>query len=149
MNCIENKIIQRYIDGEATSKEVSHIEKHLLDCNSCTEKMEHQRRLATGIKDALHQLADDKIIIPEFISPKHQTKNKKKISRRIIYTLSAACILFFVLMISKKKAPETMNDLTIIQSFEWDVDANQPITKQQFTINIIDGDGIITEYFID
>lgn len=147
MICIKNEIIQKYIDGETSPEELTLIENHLKSCSSCAQKIEHQKKLAIGIKNVLNELSDEIIKIPKFSAPKPKTKGN--IKRRIIYTLSAACILFFVLIITKKKAPETRKEVTIIQSFEWEVDANQPVTNQQLSINVIDGDGNLTEYFID
>jgi len=148
MSCINNDIIQKYIDGEGTPKEVALIEKHIVNCEKCAVKVDYQKRLATGIKKAINLLAEDIVEIPKIVlSPSH-IKKQFITGKRLIYYISAACILAFILFIIQKKEPESQNKITIVNSFEWDFDANRPVSQQPMVINIIDSEGNVTEYFI-
>ena len=69
MNCINDDIIQKYIDGEATPKEVALIEKHIFNCEKCAANIDKQERLEAGVKKEINLLVDEskkiqKIVIP-------------------------------------------------------------------------------------
>ena len=100
MTCIDERLLQKYIDGECHEKERSEVKLHLLDCSACAMKYKERQRLSSGIKQAINTLNSENIEIPVF-------KNKNPISPKrniklIIYSLSAACILLFVLFFVDK-----------------------------------------------
>jgi predicted anti-sigma-YlaC factor YlaD len=148
MSCIKNDIIQKYIDGEATPKEVALIKKHIVNCEKCAVKVDNQQRLVAGIKKAINLLTVESKVIPKLVISPNYIKRRFLTRKRFIYSISAACILMFVFVFLHKKKPENHNQITIVYSLEPVVDANLPITKQQLVINVIDSKGNVTEYYI-
>ncbi len=146
MSCIKNEIIQKYIDGEATPKEVSLIQNHIITCEKCAVRIDEQHRLADGIKKAINLLAKDGKEIPEIVLPPNPIRKRFFTRKILIYSISAACILFFVFILSNKNEPKERHQVTIIHSLGQEVDANRPITKQQIIINVIDSNGEVTQY---
>ncbi len=149
MSCIKNDLIQKYNDGEATPKEIALIEKHIVNCEKCALKVDDQQKLATGVKKAINLLAEDTIEIPNIVMSPSRSKKRFITGKRLIYSISAACIILFVLFITHNKEAEIENEIVFTLSFEWDYDANRTISQQQMVINIIDPEGYITEYFIE
>jgi predicted anti-sigma-YlaC factor YlaD len=149
MSCINDDIIQKYVDGETTPEEVALIEKHIVNCEKCTEKVENQRRLADSIKKALDLLVEDPVEIPMIRATPSQSRKRLIPGKKLIYSLSAACILIFVLFITQNKKHRIENEEIIVHSLDWEYDANRTITQQQMVINIIDLEGNVTEYFIE
>jgi predicted anti-sigma-YlaC factor YlaD len=147
MICIDEQLLQKYIDGECQEKERTVVKLHLLDCPACTQKYEERQKLSEGIKGAINTLNIERIEIPIF-------KNKDTISPRkniklIIYSLSAACILLFVLFLVDKKIDSHQREITIVQSIPMQVDANRPASDQEFVIEVYDGKGQRSEYFVE
>ena len=66
MNCINDEIIQKYIDCEVKQDEIVLLEQHLKECTSCSEKVELQRDLSNKLKSAIDSIVDDNIEIPAF-----------------------------------------------------------------------------------
>jgi hypothetical protein len=148
MSCIKNTIIQAYIDGELTPKEVSLIEKHLINCEKCTIKVKERQKLVLRIKEAGNILVGDQHQIPKLIITSKPIKKHLITRQRIIYSISAACILIFIFIMFITKESENINQRTIIYSLVPDVDANRPITKQQMIINVIDFNGNVSQFYI-
>jgi len=149
MNCIHDDIIQKYIDQEASPKEVTFVENHITNCNKCVKRIKNQRRLATDIKKTINLLAEDTIKIPKFEIPSNNLKKHFLTTKRLSYIISAACILLFVIVINQKK--EMKNDDEIILEFGTDivVDANLPVSRFPLVINIIDANGNISKYYLE
>jgi uncharacterized membrane protein YvbJ len=148
MSCIKNDIIQKYIDGEATQKEVAFIEKHIVNCEKCTVKIADRLKNAIDIKKAINVLVADLNEIPKIILPPDQLRKHIITRKMIIYSISAACILLFIFVALHKKEPEKLNQRTVIYSLVPDVNANLPVTKQKMIINVFNSNGNITEYYI-
>ena len=146
MICINDDLIQKYIDGEASQIEVTSISKHISSCQLCAAKIDNQRDMANRIRTAINLLAEDVIEIPKFIPPNQRKKINDIKLKRLIYILTAACILFFVLFITQNEQREAEEEIIIFNNFEWDYDANRTISQQNMTINVIDADGKISEY---
>jgi len=147
MSCIKRDIIQKYIDGEATPREVALVKAHIEVCEVCVQKINRQHQLVAGVKKAINLLAEDPMGIPALRVPPSQVKKQLLTRRSIIYSLSAACILVLVFVISyNEKEPRMQNQVTIVYGLGADVDANQPITEQPMVINIIDEKGTISEF---
>jgi predicted anti-sigma-YlaC factor YlaD len=145
MICSNEQLLQKYIDGECTEFERTEVKLHLLDCPACARKYGERQRLSSDIKRAINTLNIENIEIPAF-------KNKKAISPKrnvklFIYSLSAACILVFVLLLVDKKIDSHQREITIVQSIPMEVDANRPASEQEFVIEVYDGKGHRTEYF--
>lgn len=149
MNCIHDDKIQKYIDGEATSAEVSYIENHIASCNKCVVKIENQRRLAADVKKAINLLAKDRIQIPKFEIPPNNNKKQLVTTRRLYYIIAAACIFLFVIIITQKKQIKNDDAFKIEIGSVMDVDANRTVSQLPLVISIIDSNGNISEYIIN
>jgi uncharacterized membrane protein YvbJ len=147
MSCIDEQLLQEYIDGECSVNEAKRIEQHLSACSECARQHGTMKRLAKEIKLAMNDLNRDQIEIPAFI-PSLKKSTPKPI-KYIIYSLSAACIILFILFFVDKKYHSNQKETIIVQCITRDVDANRPATKQEFVIEVLDDKGKSSEYFIE
>jgi anti-sigma factor ChrR (cupin superfamily) len=134
MTCINEKLLQKYIDGECTYKEQEKVKHHLAICPSCEKKCAEMEELAAGVKRALHSLTGESIIIPPFRKPEPLQRSKKL----LLYSLPAACMLGIVLFIVHKNPEPTRKRITIVRNIPAEVDANRPASDQDFVIEIYD-----------
>lgn len=148
MICINDDIIQKYIDGEASPDEVSFIEIHMASCKKCVIRIENQRRLSTSLKKAINLLSKDSIEIPKFEIHSKNIKKHSLTPKRLNYIIAAACILLFVVVITKKKEMKNDDEIKIEIGSVMDVDANLTVSQLPLVISIIDSKGNISEYFI-
>lgn len=148
MNCINSEIIQIYIDREATPEQVNRIEKHISECEKCAAMVNHQLKLISGVKKALHHLTDEPVQIPVMLYAPRQLKTISLKVKRIIYVLSAACILLFVLINIPGKSPVIQSEISRPPVSGWEVDANRPLSDQQLILNVSDAKGNVSEYMI-
>jgi hypothetical protein len=147
MNCINEQLIQEYIDGECSVYEAKQIEQHLSICSECARQHGTMKRLAKEIKLAINDLNIDSIVIPTF-TPRFKKTTQKPI-KYIIYSLSAACIILFILFFVDKKYHSNQKETIIVQCITREVDANRPATEQEFVIEVLDDKGKSSEYFIE
>lgn len=146
MNCIDDQLLQKYIDSESTENESIEVKQHLSLCPACMQRLAEREKLSAEIKKALNCLTIEKMEIPAF-----RNSNTRSVNRTIkflIYSLSAACILLFVLFIVDKGIESQQKEITIVQSIAVEVDANRPASDQEFVIEVFDGKGQRTEYII-
>lgn len=146
MKCIELQKIQQYIDGECNADEKVAIEEHLSVCPHCSAKLIEMKMLADNAKQAIRSLNHDVSEIPRFQPP--QKKKQRKI-KHIIYSLSAACIIFFIIFFVDKKQEPYAKPVNIIQTITWEADANQPFANQDFEIQITDCRGKSTVLYLE
>ena len=147
MTCIDQQLLQKYIDGECTENEKIAVKHHLSDCPLCAGKLMEMEKLYADIKRAINTLTIEDIEIPAFKNT--NTRSSKKNLKLIIYSLSAACILLFALFFVDKKIESHQKEITIVQSILREVDANRPAGEQEFVIEVYDGAGHQSEYFIE
>jgi hypothetical protein len=148
MICINDDIIQKYIDGEASPDEASLIENHIATCNKCVLRIENQRKLSTNVKKAISLLSKDTLEVPKFEIPLNNIKRHSLTSKRLYYFIAAACILLFAIVITLKKEMENNNETRIEIGSVMDVDANLTVSQLPLVISVIDSKGTISEYFI-
>lgn len=146
MNCIDEQLLQKYIDGECTENEKAVVKQHLSGCSVCIRKQVEMEKLSFGIKQSINSLTIEKIEIPTFKIKKTTSRKNFKI---IIYSLSAACILLFILLFVDKKYEINQKQMTIVQSIPREIDANLPANQQDFVIEVFDGKGGCSEYLIE
>jgi len=148
MNCIKKDLIQKYIDGETSPRETARVNEHAKACEQCARQINHQRKLAMDIKRAVNLLAEDPISIPALPKTDTPAVNAHFLTRRrIIYSISAASLLLFCIIIChKENGPEIRNQITVVHCLSSEIDANRPITEQPIVINVIDASGKVTEY---
>lgn len=147
MTCINEHRIQYYIDGECTAAEAKQLEQHLLECPICAAKHAKMQHLSFAMKQAINLLKNDSIEIPDFKPAQKRGLNRTR--KLIIYSLSAACILLLVLFFVDKKVQDHPNEMVIVKCVPTEIDANKPASDQEFMIEVFDGRGNNTEYFIE
>lgn len=146
MSCIDDELVQKFIDGEASTQEVKLINQHISECRVCTEKIDKQKKLAIRIKEAIDMLVVDEVELPKFNYPAQNNRSVNTIIRRFLYVLSAACVLFFAIWVSDNGQQVEMEEVVLYNNVDWEYDANKPITDQQMIIKVIDADGNVSEY---
>jgi len=147
MKCIDDELIQRYIDGEIDARETDRIEKHLADCSPCARNVAEQRVFADGIKRTIGQWSAQPVIIPEFVAPVARKRRLNVKIRHYVYAVSAACAaLLFVFLLPERKSDLHNAEIHLIYGFHGDFDANRPISQQEMTIMMVDANGRIVEY---
>ena len=140
MKCIDDVLIQKYIDGEATQEETDFIENHIKLCSVCAENTEKQKELAVYLKREVNRLVGNEkmITIPEFVLPAAQVKPVRRKVKKWIYSAAAACLLLFaVTYIGFRKEP-AQEEYVLLFDIGTEFDANKPISQQDMTITIID-----------
>ncbi len=147
MNCIDEQLLQKYLDGECTENEKTVVKQHLAGCTVCAYALAEKEELSVEIKRAINSLAIENIEIPAF--KKTNTTSTGKNLKLTIYSLSAACILLFILFFVDKKIEFNQKEITIVQCIPREVDANRPASEQEFVIEVYDGKGNYTEYLIE
>lgn len=148
MNCFNEQLIQTYIDGETSATQNNAIEMHLANCNTCSLKLKEQKELVNLFMKNMNTGIQSNPTIPILKLPEPKIKSKYPKTKEIIYSLSAACILAFVFLITKQ--PKSIQQENIIyQSFEFEYDANKTIIDQELIINIVDPEGNVNQYYLD
>ena len=146
---INDDIIQKYIDGETSPDEVSFIENHIASCNKCVIRIENQRRLSTYVKKTINLLSNDTVEVPKFEIPSKNNKKHFLTAKRLYYTIAAACVLLFVIVITQRKGIKNDDEIKIDIGSIMDVDANRTVSQLPLVISIIDAKGNISEYIIN
>ena len=144
MKCIDDELIQKYIDGETDSEKAALIEKHAADCPQCARNIEKQKAFADYIKKEVGQWGKQPDVIPEFVAP---TTGKRRLSlklRHYLYVVSAACAIFLIVLMFPKQKKE--KDIQLIYGFDGDFDANRTVSQQEMVIMMIDSDGKVVRY---
>jgi hypothetical protein len=151
MTCLQTELIQKYIDGEASSREIKQIEFHIGICSNCVEKIEARKQLIGHIKDVVGQRIGEQMQIPLFINPeRHQCKTLMVPVRRMLYVVSAASVLVLIgLFVYRQHTKITPEQHLIGYRLDEFVDANRPITDQPMVVTITDADGNMVEYSIE
>ena len=145
MKCIDNTLFQNYIDGETTPQEAEMIKKHINGCAKCSQKIEEQRIFATNIKTNINKLANETIIIPEFVAPVRKTLSHHLKIRHLVYAVSAACAIIAVLFLYPKPS-NNKQEYALIYCFDGEFDSNKTYAQQEMVIKIIDSNGKIISY---
>jgi len=76
MTCIDERFLQKYIDGECTKNEEIVVKKHLSDCSVCSQKLAEKEKLSAEIKRAINSLKIDNI---EFLNSITQNLLRERI----------------------------------------------------------------------
>ncbi|MCZ4696255.1 zf-HC2 domain-containing protein [Ancylomarina euxinus] len=149
MSCITNELIQKYIDEETNLEERVSVKDHLAHCEQCALKLEAQQDMVRDIKKTLNLLTQNNIEIPPMILPLQVNKRRLVLKKRLIYSLSAACVLLFFVMIFPISRDLKQNGISLLQTFDEDYDANLPISQQKMIINVVDPTGKVTEFYVE
>ncbi|WP_299576543.1 zf-HC2 domain-containing protein [uncultured Sunxiuqinia sp.] len=151
MSCIDEDLIQQYIDEEVQAEESERITRHLAVCPGCAKLVAERRQWALSMKRMIREVADEPVVVPPFVAPAKSVP-LGSLRKRLVLALSAACLLaFFVLHWNHPSAEKSAieDELTILQHSDWPVDANQPFSQQGLQINLIDPEGNVTGYVLE
>ena len=96
MKCLNEEILQSYLDFECDSKERSVIERHLDQCSQCRTLMDEMKFEIEELKDNISLLA------PTLIPPLKRLNNRSRV-RRIwpLIPVSAASVILLILMMGR------------------------------------------------
>ena len=143
--CINDELIQRYIDRETGSEESARIEKHAADCPQCARNIEEQKSFSDYFKREIGQWKGQPDTIPEFVAPVTRKRELNLQIKRYLYAISAACaILLLIVLLFPKQSKE--KDIQLIYSFDGDFDANRTVSQQEMEIIMIDSEGKVVKY---
>lgn len=137
MKCIDNEILQRYIDKELNPAEQSEVKKHLLECSHCKKKMEQQMQFISFLKAV--NIDESSINIPPFIISASQPKIYRW--KRYLYPALAACCALLLITIHFMQKTTTQEGYIILYDMEGGFDSNIPFSQQELRMYVIDKDG--------
>ena len=144
MKCINDELIQKYIDGETDSQETVRIEKHLADCSPCAQNLAERKAFADAIKTKIGQWGRQPVIVPGFVAPVFRKHRLKLKVRHYVYAVSAACaVLLFVFLRPEQSEDDLNTTVHLMYSFDGDFNSNRPISQQEMTIKVMGADGNI------
>lgn len=144
MRCISDELIQKFVDKETSSKEISIIQSHLTTCNKCAEKVEERQFTANRIKDLLGSLNKNEIQVPVFQEPEYQRKALYIHLKKIVYVASAACLIILFFIFHQK--PKDEIEFVYSYDIESEYNANLPLSEQEMVIEIVDSKGKLIKY---
>lgn len=144
MKCINNELIQRYLDGETARSETERIESHIRTCVECTRRVEEQRAFITRLRKQLCSSSELPVVeIPPFVMP--DKRMGRRVSpllanrRYLVYAASVACVLLLLFFVHPKhKKSRKLQPVFLLES---DFDANKPVLEQDLMLYLIDEEG--------
>lgn len=145
MKCLNNTIIQRYIDGETKIAENLNVEQHISVCEKCAHRIEEQKRFIAYFKNHT-DVNTNSITIPEFRKPEIVPLSHFNIRKKYIIQIAAAASVLFVIFfgLHQKKPKEKY---IIIYGMSNNFDANKAYYEQESDFLVIDQDGNIVNLF--
>ena len=145
MKHIDDELIQKYIDNEASREEVDYIDVHLLSCTGCKKTVDEQRKFADELRGLINSLSEEEIEIPEFNKPKkNRIKRRQTMFLWSVGAASVACVLAFLFLNTEVKNTDDYKNL--FYNTEHEFDANRSVLQQDIVIKVIDSEGRISEY---
>nr|WP_319398338.1 zf-HC2 domain-containing protein [uncultured Carboxylicivirga sp.] len=136
MNCLDEGIIQSYIDGELSDKEMSDVATHISSCKHCLAQLKQQEERKSTLL-GLMQNANDKVEVPAFKVPAPVIDLPVR-NRRVWMKVSAACVFLILLLTTYQSQKKEQKEIFFYPEWQDQVDANLPITDQNFTITYVE-----------
>ncbi len=145
MKCLNDEIIQIYIDGETSAEENLQVKTHIESCQSCAQKVETLKARSIQLKTWMNTIDKTDIEIPVF-SPSPIVQRKRNTTlRKWVYAASAACIVI-LLTLFLQKPKENTNLMYSSYEVAGEFNANLPLSEQEMEIVIISEDGKIVTF---
>lgn len=141
MNCFDEATIQRYVDGECSESESEMLSAHFKQCTECMVRFEMQQQRSVKIKSEVNSLLVGAIEIPDFVPHEAAQKVIFPFRRKLTYGLAAASVLLILVLLVGKYQTNRTDDTIIYYSFDYEVDANKPITSQDMVLYYTDENG--------
>jgi len=132
MNCLDEGIIQSYIDGELSDKDMNDAAMHISSCKHCLTQLKQQEERKNTLLDIMLN-ASDKVEVPAFKVPASDIDLPVR-NRRVWMKVSAACVFLILLFTTYQVQEKEQKEIFFYPEWQDQVDANLPITQQCFTI---------------
>ena len=133
MNCLSDKEIQEYIDGECSNRQ--EVDQHLQNCAVCFRKTEKKKQFIEMLINEYNH-SYNYSIIPEFKTPQTIVSQNKNLKKRILLiSVAAAAAILFFLMIAPD-TPDKKPELLMYYELEMEIDANKPLSDQDLNVVI-------------
>nr|WP_321451975.1 zf-HC2 domain-containing protein [uncultured Carboxylicivirga sp.] len=136
MNCLDEGIIQSYIDGELSDKKMSDVATHISSCKHCLAQLKQQEERKSTLL-GLMQNANDKVDVPAFNIPEQVVEIPLRRSR-VWMKVSAACVFLILLFTTYQAQDKEQKEIFFYPEWQDQVDANLPITEQNLTITYVE-----------
>lgn len=158
MKCIDTDILQKYLDGEASTDEKTGVEAHLASCDLCSFRLTQLQGRAERIKSLLNDRLDVEVVLPPLpsningklsvnvsdVEAPGESRAKRPLLKRWAIGLSAACLLGMVFLYKPLVCKGENQGMIRMQREIVEVDANSPYSEQETVMTIVDESGNVT-----
>ncbi|QGY46996.1 hypothetical protein GM418_26035 [Maribellus comscasis] len=141
MNCFNEDILQKYVDGECTAEESRKIEIHTGNCAECRNTVALFKRRSENIKKQINALVGD---VPEMPGISTLIKEKKPvipIRKKLVYGMAAASVMLIIVLLLEKPFSSPDKETIMYYNIDYEIDANKPLTEQEMVLYITDENG--------
>lgn len=147
-DCLEDTVIQLFIDGELDESSRKRVEQHLLSCSECAQRKNEMADWANQVKRALRESAVGSFEFQEFELPQINGDKKTRKFRMSPFLKIAALLVFilggYFLLQKPQNYHPTSSDLLTWEETSVGNDANKAWHDRQITIVITDKNGEIS-----
>lgn len=140
MNCLDEGLIQAYIDNELLEPQISKVNRHFETCSKCQDHYLVLKEQKAHVIEAINLLVQPSLVPKFTYMEQPKTRIKKHLSSWL--SVSAACLFLILLLTTYQTQKNEMQDVFLYPSLGDQVDANLPLTQQDFTIMIVEGEAI-------
>ena len=155
MNCLDRITIQMYLDNEVPDEQVSGIQLHLEECETCKKLFEDAREGRSEVKAFLSKLHEGErsISTPPFDPGIKRIRFRKRIPISLLWKVAAGIALLiglFWIIQSRPSSQEISMDQAELLLLELmgDVEPNKAWHNGQMGIIILDEKGNVLQSFI-
>ncbi len=137
MKCLNDTLIQQYIDNELSRWRMLRVENHLLHCKECERRvLEHQAKVD------LVRAAFNESFPRGFAVPTWQPADRRKIIRRRLTIAGAAAVTIAIILTltllhqPKEVQAQPQPSMVIRYEIADEYDANQPVDQQEYAVKV-------------
>lgn len=145
MKCLDNELIQEFIDGQVSREMEESIKDHIAKCATCAEKIEEQKFFIGELKNAIDLLDEEMDIIPEFKKPTIKKFSIGLKMKSYLKYVAVASIIFVVVYFIRPREPKE-EFVYIYYDLADEFDANLPGSEQEYSYKTINNDGMISPF---
>lgn len=145
MKCLDDELLQRFIDGECSPEEANELELHMSACQDCRHRHAQLQTRVHAIHQAFGMLCRDPLDVPPIPYPEPKKKRMTLYPKYILPLLAAASVLIFILVFSTKENNNTSGDHMSESFFILELDANKPVDQQELSFTVISPSGKVSE----
>mgnify|MGYP000885556417 CR=1 FL=1 len=134
--CLSDNEIQLYLDSEISTERHQELQKHLVECQTCSYRVAEQRRWIEFVYSSLKgEEIEKNIVIPPFKKDLSPAKSKsKKINFRFLLKIAAViAVMASVYLIAEKKETPAYQPTAREETMRGD-DANQVWHDRTITV---------------